>query len=73
MNDQERLKKVIDNLTETIDIWKKAFITARLDHKDSNAKAWNIMGRATVNDDNSTVTVDISDWRELCEAVNFGV
>lgn len=46
-------------------------------HQQTKKKAWSIMGRGISREneygDCIEVTLDINDWRELCEVVNFGV
>lgn len=62
---------------EQISLWKSLQNAEDFAHKRTRERVWEIMGRGIQRQNNfgdtTEVTLDINDWRELCEAVNFGV
>ena len=62
---------------ENASVWKRIANAEKNSAANDRAIIWNIMGRGVKREnefgDNIEVTLNINDWRELCEAVNFGV
>jgi hypothetical protein len=62
---------------DLVNVWKSIAGAEVIHHNRTKETVWNIMGRGVQRQNNfgdtTEVTLDINDWRELCEAVNFGV
>jgi len=65
------------NAEERASLWETLCNAEKAHHSVTKQNVWEIMGRGVKREndygDITEVALDINDWRELCEAVNFGV
>lgn len=65
------------NAEERVSLWQTLCEAEKAHHVITKQNVWDIMGRGIKREnefgDCVEVILDINDWRELCEAVNFGV
>ena len=70
------LSIMIANAEERALIWERIADAYEYQIHCNNERIWEIMGRGIKEEnkfgDNVAVRLSIFDWRELCEAVNFG-
>jgi hypothetical protein len=64
------------NAEERANLWESLAKAEVTHHTRTKEMVWNIMGRGVKRENNygdcTEIVLDINDWRELCEAVNFG-
>ena len=71
------LKIMHANAEERAHLWEILYNAEKAHHTVTKQNVWDIMGRGIQRQNNFgdiiEVTLNINDWRELCEAVNFDV
>ena len=62
---------------EIMNVWKSIAKAEIVHHNRTKKDIWDIMGRGIMREnsygDITEVSLNISDWRELCELVEWGV
>ena len=71
------LELMLESARNTASLWESLQKAEESAHKRTKQVAWKIMGRAILREnsygDISEIALDINDWRELCELMDWGI